>query len=349
MGTTKLTSKDWRENDFPLKEAREIVKDLLRPNPFIYWLDFLFHISLGWGAFFITLKTTAFFPTKYFFFFLSSLALYRAAIFIHELAHLKKGTFKIFGFAWNVLCGIPLMLPSFLYYGVHNDHHKQSLYGTKDDGEYFPFAREKPYKIVLYILLSFLLPVIFSARFIILAPLSYFHKKLRSIVLERASSLAIDLRYRRPQSSLGVAGTWKAQECLTSFYGITIIVLVVIGKLPVTVLILWYFMVTFIFLLNSLRTLAAHCYRSPGDEVMEFSEQYFDSVNVPGNIFTSLWAPVGLRFHATHHLFPRIPYHALGQTHKRLMEFLGKNSHYKETIRSGLLPALGQLWREAKN
>ena len=34
------------------------------------------------------------------------------------------------------------MVPSFMYRGVHNDHHKQSLYGTSKDAEYIPFALE---------------------------------------------------------------------------------------------------------------------------------------------------------------------------------------------------------------
>ncbi|MDF0677559.1 MAG: hypothetical protein P0107_00065 [Nitrosomonas sp.] len=34
-----------------LYEARALVRDLMTPDPRIYWLDFLFHIVLGWMAF----------------------------------------------------------------------------------------------------------------------------------------------------------------------------------------------------------------------------------------------------------------------------------------------------------
>ncbi|MGH8684450.1 MAG: fatty acid desaturase, partial [Nitrosospira sp.] len=37
--------------EFPLREAHNLVRDLMTPNPRIYWVDFLFHISLGWVAF----------------------------------------------------------------------------------------------------------------------------------------------------------------------------------------------------------------------------------------------------------------------------------------------------------
>lgn len=41
--------------EFPLREAHNLVRDLMTPNPWIYWLDFLLHISLGWAAFAIVL------------------------------------------------------------------------------------------------------------------------------------------------------------------------------------------------------------------------------------------------------------------------------------------------------
>ena len=127
-----------------------------------------------------------------------------------------------------------------------------------------------------------------------------------------------------------------------------LIAMVALGILPAAVLALWYLVAAFIFLLNSLRTLAAHAYRNPGDRPMDVPGQCLDSVNVPGNRFlTPLWAPVGLRYHATHHLFPALPYHALGTAHRRLERDLSGRSAYLETSRSSLFGALRRLWREA--
>ena len=59
------------------------------------------------------------------------------------------------------------------------------------------------------------------------------------------------------------------------------------------------------------------------DHKMTVAGQYLDSINVPGNLFiTALWAPVGLRYHATHHLFPQMPYHNLGKAHRILVNNL---------------------------
>lgn len=193
------------------------------------------------------------------------------------------------------------------------------------------------------------MPLLLAGRFIVLTPLSYLHNKLRHLLWERASSLTIDLTYRRPGPSEWDDLTWPLQEFFTFVYGATALALVAAGLLSYQVLVLWYLITVLVFLLNSLRTLAAHAYRNSGDRVMDFAEQYLDSLNVPGNLFlTTLWAPVGLRYHATHHLFPRMPYHALGRAHRRLTADLSDNTLYLETTRTSLWGALRRLWQEAR-
>jgi fatty acid desaturase len=337
-----------RNGQAPLADARRIVEDLFMPNPLIYWADFLFSIGVGWGAFAFALTLPALSTAQFGCAVVATLALYRAVIFTHELAHLKKGTFKVFRLVWNVTCGVPLMVPSFTYRGVHNDHHKRDIYGTRADGEYLPFAVGRPYGIIVYLLLIFVLPVMTASRFIVFAPLSYLHGYLRRLVWERASSLTIDLSYRRPAPSPRDGKTWRLQEAACCLFGLSAIGLAAAAVLPYQALALWYAVAAPIFLLNSLRTLAAHCYRNPGDRAMDLTEQYLDSINVPGNLLlTALWAPVGLRYHATHHLFPAMPYHALGKAHRRLSRELPDGEVYLRTVRGSLWDALRKLWNEA--
>jgi fatty acid desaturase len=334
--------------EFPLKEAHRLVRDLMTPNPWIYWTDFLFHIVLGWAAFATALFSPLFSVLQITAYVVAVLALYRAAIFVHELAHLKKGTFKTFRLVWNLICGIPLMIPSFTYDGVHNDHHKPDIYGTSKDGEYVPFATKKPIEMVGYVLLSVILPLLLVIRFMLLTPLSYLIPPLRKIVWERASSLTIDPSYKRAENAIRSDINWREQELATCLFAILTITSVVLGILPYSILVLWYAIAAAIFILNSLRTLAAHAYRNPGEHHMTFAEQYLDSINVPGNRFiTALWAPVGLRFHATHHLFMSMPYHNLGKAQRRLVRELSDNSLYLQTIRNGLWDALTRIWNES--
>lgn len=334
---------------FPIAKIKSLVEDLTTPNPAFYWTDFLFSVTLGWGMFILTLQAELFSIQQLFFYAIASLAIYRAAIFTHELVHLKQGTFRAFRFVWNVLCGCPLLVPSFFYSTVHSNHHQQKSYGTLGDGEYYPFAVRSPTKIITYILFSFCIPVLFYLRSVILTPLSYLNKNLKALVWKNASSLTIDMSYQRPPPYRRDESTWRLQELLASFYGIGVTVLIIMGKLPPGVLILWYLVCAPVYFLNSLRTLSSHYFRNPGEKEMALTEQYLDSVNIPGNlILTGLWSPLGLRYHALHHLVPELPYHALGKAHRRLMQELPDTSLYEKTIHSSLWSVLSRLWRDAR-
>lgn len=333
--------------DFPLREAHALVRDLMTPNPWIYWVDFLIHITLGWAAFITVLHSSFLSMWQILACGVAVLAFYRSAIFIHELAHLKKGTFKVFRLTWNLVCGIPLMIPSFTYDGVHNDHHKRDVYGTSQDGEYLPFAIQRPGEMVRYVLLSFILPLLLVARFLLLTPLSYLIPPLRRLVWERASSLTINPNYKRAANAIRNDHHWRLQEFATFVFALTVVTGVALNVLPYQVLVLWYVIAILVFILNSLRTLAAHAYRNPGTHTLELAEQYLDSINVPGNFLTGLWAPVGLRYHATHHLFMSLPYHNLRKAQHRLVHGLSDNTLYLQTVRKGLWDALTRIWKEA--
>jgi fatty acid desaturase len=276
-----------------------------------------------------------------------ALCFYRSVLFTHELTHLRDKSFLTFRIAWNLLCGIPLLMPSFTYYS-HVEHHMRRYYSTDHDGEYLPLATQSPWHILNYLAQPFWLPVVAVVRFLILSPISWVSPRFRDLIHQRASSMVMDPSYIRPLPTRKVLRIFRLQEGLCFAWSASVAVLLMGGWLPIGFLITVYCISVTILFLNALRTLGAHRYTNSGGEVT-FLEQLLDSVNYPNHpVMSALWAPVGLRFHALHHLFPSLPYHNLAKAHKRLMAELPADSPYRLTESPSLTTALVQLWRTSQ-
>ncbi|MEX0675426.1 MAG: fatty acid desaturase [Pirellulales bacterium] len=333
---------------FSLAQARHIVKDLFTPNPRVYWADFLLSAVGGMIAFRLVRRDLAPFSIPQgIAFVVCSLLFYRAVLFTHELTHLREGTFRGFRAAWNLLCGIPLLMPSFMYY-AHADHHMRKHFATEHDGEYLPLATGSPWHILVYLCQPFVIPMIAAVRFLILAPVSWVSPGFREFVHRRASSMVMDPSYIRPLPSRKVLRIFRLQEVLCFLWTATMAVLLIRGIVPLGFLPTAYLVSVFILFLNALRTLGAHRYTNTGGEVT-FVDQLLDSINYPRHpVLSSLWAPLGLRFHALHHLFPSLPYHNLAKAHRRLMAELPADSPYRKTESPSLTASLVQLWRTSR-
>lgn len=323
---------------------RREVADLFLPDPRIYWPDFAVHAILGWAAFGLAVAHSGWPVAVYVI--LAALALYRAVVFTHELVHLPRGSLPGFRIAWDAVCGVPLMAPSFLYDGVHQEHHFRHHYGTPGDGEYLPFGHPPRWSIVLYVVSHAVIPLLAVLRFGVIAPLSWVLPGIRPFVLQRMSSLSIDPRYVRKLPA-EIPPAWRAQETACTVVVWSAGLLLWAGWLPAKLTVIWYMVVTTILVLNGIRTLAAHRYGNL-DGTMTRDEQLLDSVNITGRSpLTPLLAPVGLRYHALHHLFPTMPYHHLGAAHRRLMRMLPEDAPYRATVEPGFGAALADLWRRA--
>lgn len=334
------------EPGFSIREARGIVRDLFEPKPAIYWCDFLTSMAVGAGCVYASRWLPALSWPQLLLSLVACLAYYRAALFIHELIHLRDGSFKAFRVVWNLVCGIPFLMPSFLYY-THLAHHARKHYGTDDDGEYLPFATSPRAAILKYLLQPFVIPLLAILRFLVFAPLGWVSGRVRRWIHLHASSMVIDPSYIRPLPTRRELKIWRLQEVACFLYALAAGVLFIRGRLPVSLLIQFYFMSVVVLYLNHGRTLGAHRFRYRG-ESLSFVDQLLDSVNYARHPLTSeLWAPVGLRFHALHHLFPSLPYHALPEAHRRLMQQLPANSPYRQTESPSLLATIAELWREA--
>ena len=337
-------------------EARTLVRDLFEPRERIYWTDFLVSLAIGYACFAavryfwwdmeapvalrIGLGLIPFVPCVF--------ALFRASIFVHEVAHLPSNRFRTFRFAWNLLAGIPMLIPSFTY-RTHLDHHRADDYGTDRDGEYLPLATQGPRAIGLYLAQVLFIPILLWIRWGILAPIRWTAPGLWNLVQRRASSLVMNPLYVRDLRNDSDRRTIFLQElgCFLFVWGTVAAGLIFKDRFPYPYFVTAYCVGVAALLVNHVRTIAAHRYAS-GGRPMSFADQMLDSVNLDprGGIAYELLAPVGTRYHALHHLFPKMPYHALPEAHRRLTEGLPADSPYHATTRHAH-EAIAELWREA--
>ena len=325
-----------------LRAAVELTRDIATARPEIYWPDMLGFAALGYatlaGAILVDNPFLAVASGI-----VSAFALYRALLFIHELTHIHKTALPGFRFAWNLLVGIPMLIPSLMYEGVHTLHHARTRYGTAEDPEYLPLALMKPWSLPVFTLTALLLPVSLLLRSAVLVPLGVMIPPLRKLVWERASSLSINPEFRRraPEGDFARMVLW--QEIGASSWAIFLLGWSATHSWRP--LLIGLAVVSLTAVLNQIRTLVAHLWKNEG-EAMTVTGQYLDSVNVPPPaLLAPLWAPVGLRYHALHHLLPSMPYHSLNEAHRRIMAHLGDSSTYEQANYVGLFPLIGRLAR----
>jgi fatty acid desaturase len=325
------------------RRAREVLKDLHEAKPAIYWSDLLATALVGWAAFAFAVALRPFSPGMFFAAAVAVAALYRGLCFIHEISHQSAGALPKFEAAWNLLIGYPLLLPSFVYAGVHLSHHKLSTYGTRDDPEYLPFAGNTAMTVV-FALQSFLIPVALVIRFLPLSIVGFVFSSFQRWLVIHFSSLTMNVAYRR-NATPALLRTVRMQSAFVLLFWLALAGMAVANILPWRFFAVWLGVSAAISFINTLRTLGAHAYESSGGP-MDREGQLRDSIDTPGARWTELWAPTGLRYHALHHYFPGIPYHNLQKAWLRLSAELPPGAVYHGVRSRGLAWSLCALCRK---
>jgi fatty acid desaturase len=343
--TTSQDSQLEQQREFYV-QARGMVADLFQPNPRLFWTDFIVSTVAAYvlASLWLALPMTS--AVSWFAFVSGGVLLYRASMFIHELVHLPASQMKWFRRTWNFFAGVPMMVPSFSYTS-HLHHHSSRHYGTEEDGEYLPLAHGSLKDILIFLTQVVSQPVLVFLRYAIGTPVSFLHPALRKWTLTHASSLVINFQYQKDLKPHGQSSSDTFWELFTCFRAWVMLALVLCGVMPFVRLPKIFMLAVFALTLNHIRTLAAHRYTSDGETISHL-DQFLDSTNVTGNWLTELLCPLGLRYHALHHLFPRIPYHNLGIAHRRLTEQLPADSVYHEATYPSISSAINDLLKNVR-
>lgn len=324
-----------------MAEARSLITDLTARRQWIYWIDLAACVLIGYTAFLLCPADHLLSPLAIGYMTIAALAFYRAVLFVHEIVH-APSELRWFSVVWHVVCGIPLLVPQFTY-EFHQDHHGSRTYGTAEDGEYVPYATEPRWRVIALPFTALLGPLVFVLRFLVLAPLSWLIPGIRSYVLTRASALMIDADFVRTLPEGRTPRSWLVQEFACFAYLVAMLALLVGGVYSPTRLVEAYVIVAAVLFVNWIRVLAAHRYESR-NERMTIPEQVLDSIDHPSMpILGELWAPLGLRYHAVHHLFPKLPYHQLGKVRRRLAETIPRDGGFWSTEDRSLITSLKRL------
>lgn len=331
--------------EFSIREARKIVQPCFARRPAVYWTDMLVTVAIGYSFGSAYLEAPAVSLEKVVFFLISGFALFRAGSFIHEITHMRQGQMFWFRAAWNVLCGIPMLMPSFFY---ENDvDHKAKPCGSQGDGEDQPRGSSPMHPMLRFLLQVPLLPAYVLVRFLI-SPLSFVHPRVRNWFLEHASSFAINLGHGRSIPQSAPRRVWAALELGCCVWAVGMLAVIATGVCPATRLTEIYLLATFVLGLNYNRNLVAHHGRKRGNETAP-QEQLEDAVTITGRgLLIELFFPLGLRYHALQHLFPSIPYHNLDWAHRRLMRQLPAGSPYHATVYASYRHVLAERSSDAR-
>lgn len=329
-----------------VRDVHALVRDLAVPDMKRYWVDFLATIGVAYSALALYLSSDLVSLTGILSLVVCGLATFRAVAFTHELTHRQSGAFRTFAVVWNVICGIPLLVPSFMY-GDHKGHHATQVYGTWADPEYLVRGARSRTRMVLFLLLPVIYPLLPVVRFLLLTPLAALSGRADRLVWTYGSSLYVmNESYRRTYDAAAMSGSRWAQELACAAWAWALTLLVASQQIPWTTVGKVYLVFLFWIGVNQVRTLVAHRYDSDPETAMSYLKQLLDTNTFPhGTLLPNLWAPLGLRYHALHHLLPSMPYHAMAEAHRRLVEQLPPGSAYHQTLRPGLWPVLVSMLR----
>ncbi len=333
---------------FSFRQAREIIADLFDHRADLYWADLLVTLTIGYGAAAFYIHSHTFSLAVVACYFVAGFALFRAGSFIHEITHLHGGQMTRFTVGWNLLCGIPMLMPSF-FYENHIDHHNTHRYGTIRDGEYLPLGAGSRWQLVWFWLQVPLLPAVFffrlqnhHAALVQLPPVpTAVGSGAHVVVRDQFSPQA-----RRPSNRTRRAWAWPEAACCLSAarwwpgpcQGSNP------GRNAIKIYLLY---ADDVGLELRVEQRSWHHHRNTGGG-RSYLEQLEDSVNITGHpLLTELFFPLGLSGITPGTIcFPHCLTTSRARAYRQLMAQLPADSPYRQTVYPTYWSVLRELWND---
>lgn len=330
--------------------VRVLVDDLFRVRQGVYWTDLTITLTVAWTAFWLAAPMPwSEVAAKALLLLLSAFAFFRGLIFIHEIVHIGRDHLVWFRYAWTAFCGTFFFLPDYIY-STHGFHHRVSTFSTKQDPEYVPVAHQHLWELLAPLLLFPVVPLVLAVRFLVLGPVSLVvGGRFREALLRNASTLKMNPQFEWTSISVEER-QMAARGDLVCATGWILFLAACHWWLHRQVIAEWYVVTYLVFTINHVRSLARHRYTNASSERVDYESQILDSITISGfSPLAWVFMPVGLRYHSIHHMFPRLPYHSLGEAHRRLLAALPNDHLYRKTLEPHFSGALINVLRSSKD
>lgn len=232
-------------------------------------------------------------------------ALYRVAVFAHEICHRQRDErMKAFAVFWNLTGGALTLVPAMRFSKPHIAHHALGTFGTRDDPQYLLVRSDRKLAVFVLVLVPFIMPL-YSLLLVVSASIA-------GLSAEEAVERYLE---RKGHPTGGIPDEEHKREITLYSRHALLLFLIYASLLPETLPLL-YAVYVGAWWLSTLRIPLEHGmirYLEQSDA----RDHVLDSFTIEAPL-AAILQPLGLRFHTAHHMYPGVPYHKLGRLHREL-------------------------------
>jgi hypothetical protein len=332
-----------------------MLQDLMEYRPWIYFADFTVSIAVGYFACWQYFTVKDYSAAQFFWFLVAGLALFRSGVFVNEIARMPEGRMVAFKTYWNLICGIPLLMPSFKYELVRAPARIPAEQ-VAERGPENPRGL-RPERLTAHALRILAAPVLGAARFLLIGPLLILHPRIHGWLWARMPA-----NFPIPHQSAELMPTAGRRRNAAEICCFLVVLAVIFAYsddiVPWSTFAELYALCVFAVALRCVQNLfesrllpsqakAAADSTSviPGaaggvlsnSAAMAGAGDLEPAIGSPVTVagppvIDALLLPVGSRYRGLRQALPSVPYHNLGAAHRRLMAELPADSAYRRHV-----------------